>query len=61
MKKEEIQMESNRTAEWKARRGKILSCSFCPPNKMENQKRKSKYLSKSWKDKTKKIKQFEIN
>jgi hypothetical protein len=50
--------EINSTAEWKARRKKILSCSYCPPNKDENQKKGSKARAKGWKDKTKSKKQF---
>ena len=49
MKKEEY--ESNSTVEWRARKKKILSCSFCPPNKVENAKRGCQFYKKhkSWK------------
>ena len=47
MKKEEV----NPTVEWKERRKKILSCSICPPNKAENEKRGCQFHKKhkSWK------------
>lgn len=35
---------------WKLRyRKEVLNCSFCPPNKGENSKRRSKHFYKSWK------------
>jgi hypothetical protein len=58
MKEVEIKQENNPTAEWKARRNKVLSCGICPPNKGENRKKGSKSRAKGWKDKTKNKKQF---
>lgn len=29
-------IETNPQAEWKERRGKVLGCSYCPPNQNEN-------------------------
>ena len=55
MKKEEV----NPTVEWKERRKKVLSCSYCKPNKGENTKRSCQFhkKNKSWKFK-KLTKQF---
>lgn len=58
MKFKDIEKETNPTAEWKGRRKKILSCSFCPPNKGENAGKGNKFYSKSWKDKTRRKKQY---
>lgn len=37
------------SAVWKARRRKVLSCSYCPPNQGENSNRRNKHFSRSWK------------
>ena len=58
MKQVDFAMESNPGAEWKARRQKVLSCSWCPPNKRDNTNRNSMYDSKSWKKRSKRPRQF---
>lgn len=53
--------ETNSQVEWKVRRSKILSCSYCPPNKGENRGRRNKFhCFKSWKYKTKRKHQYKI-
>jgi hypothetical protein len=52
-------LELNPAAEWKERRNRILSCSFCRPNRDENTKRHSKQRAKGWKHRTKKRRQYE--
>lgn len=37
-----IDLETNPTVEWKKRRKKVLSCSFCRPHHSENATRHSK-------------------
>lgn len=53
MKKDKL--ETNSTVDRKERR-LDLSCSFCPPNKGENAKRKAKHGNKKPKYKTKRKK-----
>lgn len=39
---------------------KNLSCSYCPPNRVENSNRRNKSLSRCWKVKGKRRKRWEV-
>lgn len=36
------EIETNPTAEWKARRNKVISCGFCPLHRNENDGKKDR-------------------
>ncbi len=53
MRKQDFKLETDPGIVWKLRRTKELSCPHCPPNRVENAKKKGKRGSRPPKSKDK--------
>jgi hypothetical protein len=54
MRKQDYKLETDPGIVWKLRRTKELSCPHCPPNRIENAKKKGKRGSRPPKSKNRK-------